>query len=133
MVTAYSASRARENLTTVQLKTSITWSKKIKQLAEIGEQIKMKIEKELDLKNNVVAVDGTKYLLSTVSFEWAGSFARQICGYDYETMLFGYNGNEVDYRDLYCERYSDKDEAEKRHNELLQLLKSGEKFWQEEE
>ncbi len=92
----------------------------------------MKIGREVDLKNNVV-VDGTKYLLSTVSFEWVGSLAHRICDYNYETMLFAYNGDEVNYRDLYCERYSVKKDAEKRHNELLQLLKSGEKFWQEEE
>lgn len=88
--------------------------------------------REVDIKNDVV-VAGTKLLLSTVSFEWVGTFAHKLCGYNYETMLFPYDGEVINYgKELYCERYADKESAEKRHNELLQLLNSGEKFWEEE-
>ncbi|MBR6636588.1 MAG: hypothetical protein IKK97_03970 [Phascolarctobacterium sp.] len=87
--------------------------------------------REVDIKNDVV-IDGIKYSLSTVSFEWIGSLGHKICGYNYETMLFAYDGDNLNWdEDLYCERYADKESAEKRHNELLQLLNKGEKFWEE--
>lgn len=79
---------------------------------------------DLDLKNDIV-IDGKKYLLSTVDLG--------ICCYggSYETMLFAYDENgEVDYGDLYCERYYTKDRAIQRHNELVERLKNGEKIWE---
>lgn len=89
------------------------------------------LAREVDLKNNV-EVDGAKYLLSTVSFEQVGCFHR-LYGYNYETILLAYDGDNLNWdEDLYCERYADKESAEKRHNELLQLLNKGEKFWEED-
>lgn len=80
---------------------------------------------DLDLKNDIV-IDGQRYLLSTVylGFTYFGG--------SYETMLFAYEGDEVDYTDLYCERYCVKEDAELRHVELVQLLNRGEKFWETE-
>ena len=76
---------------------------------------------ELDLKNDV-EVGGKKYLLSTVELPvWLG--------YKYETMLFAYDGENVNYLDLYCERYATKEEATNRHKHLLEKLKAGVKIW----
>lgn len=87
--------------------------------------------REVDLKNKVI-VNGQEYLLSTVSFEWEGSLAHRICGYNYETMLFPCKNEIVEYgKDLYCQRFNDKNEAEKHHAELLERLVKGEKFWEE--
>lgn len=85
-------------------------------------------EQDLDLKNDIV-IDGKKYLLSTVDLGvWC-------YGGRYESMVFAYDENgEVNYIDLYCDRYSTKAEAEIGHNALLTRLEAGEKFfWEEEE
>lgn len=80
--------------------------------------------KELDLKN-VVAVDGKKYMLSTVKLPYSGF------GYlPYETMLFAVKKGVVDYKDLYCERYADEQEARERHESLLKQLQNGERIWE---
>ena len=52
-------------------------------------------------------------------------------GYSFETMLFKLDKRGVMIpRDLYCERYDNKEEAEKHHHELVALLKDGVKIWE---
>ena len=88
------------------------------------------IKRKLNLKTDIV-VDGKKYLLSTVSFDWVDEAIRDFMGYSYETMLFLYkDNNEVNYRDLYCERYDIKEDAVQHHHELVERLKNGEKIWE---
>lgn len=85
----------------------------------------MTFGEDLDLKNDIV-IDGQKYLLSTVDL------GVPCDGGSYETMLFACEGDEVNYTDLYCERYDVREDAEKRHVELVQLLNNGERFWETE-
>jgi hypothetical protein len=45
-------------------------------------------------------------------------------------MVFKVNyKNEVNYNDLYCQRYYTQEEAEAGHKELLERAKHGERFW----
>lgn len=80
--------------------------------------------KELNLKN-VVAVDGKKYMLSTVKLPYSG-FGHL----PYETMLFAIKNGEVYCKDLYYESYATEQEARERHESLLKQLQSGEKIWE---
>ena len=54
------------------------------------------LNRELDLKTDIV-VDGKKYLLSTVSFDWADEAMRDFMGYSYETMLFLYKDPDISF------------------------------------
>lgn len=81
-------------------------------------------KRELDLKDNVV-IDGNKYLLSTVDLIFCHIGGR------FETMIFGYNGDgEINWADLYCNRYQTKEEAIDAHNKLLERLRNGERIWE---
>nr|DAL24981.1 MAG TPA_asm: hypothetical protein [Caudoviricetes sp.] len=67
---------------------------------------------------------GEVYLLSTVRLLDFLSDAQ------YETMVFKVNyKNEVDYNDLYCQRYYTQQEAEEGHKDLLLRAERGERFW----
>lgn len=64
------------------------------------------------------------YLLSTVRL--ADCYNRA----PYETMVFKVSRkNDVNYKDLYCQRYYTQEEAEAGHKELLERAKRGERFW----
>lgn len=80
-------------------------------------------KRELDLKDDVI-VDGKRYLLSTVDL------MIEHIGGKFETMLFGYKGNEINLSELYCNRYYNKQAAIAGHNELLERLQNGEKIWE---
>ena len=78
--------------------------------------------RDLDLKD-VVTFAGKEYLVSTVQLtDTAMTFDRLLFGISdiqrYETMIFAYNNGDLDYIDLYCERYDTKEEAIKGHNEI---------------
>lgn len=67
---------------------------------------------------------GKTYLLSTVRLFDCYNYTP------YETMVFKVNyKNEVNYNDLYCQRYYTQEEAEAGHKELLERAKHGERFW----
>lgn len=78
---------------------------------------------ELDLKD-VVAVNGKKYILSTVKllYIWSGYLP-------YETMLFKVQKGKAYFKDLYCEHHATEQEARERHECLLKQLQNGEKIW----
>lgn len=82
------------------------------------------MQKELDLKN-VVAVDGKKYMLSTVKLLYS-----RLGFPPYETMLFEFKRGNGCYKDLYCENYLTEQEARKRHECLLKQLQNGERIWE---
>lgn len=89
-------------------------------------------EERLNLKVRF-AIDGKKYLLSTVALpiDEITSMLFQIA--PFETMLFGIDENgRTNWNDLYCERYYSAEEAEARHKELAQKARNGVKFWEEE-
>ena len=78
--------------------------------------------RDLDLKD-VVTFAGKEYLVSTVQLtDTVVNFDRLLFGMSdiqrYETMIFVYNNGDLDYIDLYCERYDTKEEAIKGHNEI---------------
>ena len=82
------------------------------------------LNRELNLKADVV-IDGEKYMLSTVDL------VLEHIGGRFETMLFPYDGDEVNWGGvLYYQRYCTKEEAVAEHNELLKRLQNGEKFWE---
>lgn len=81
------------------------------------------LNRELNLKADVV-IDGEKYMLSTVDLVFEHIGGR------FETMFFPYDGDEVNWGELYCQRYCTKEEAVAEHNELLKRLQNGEKFWE---
>lgn len=54
------------------------------------------------------------YLVSTVDLGLDHSFGIGEPLY-YETMIFRHKNNQIDFSDLYCERYSTEDEARKGH------------------
>ena len=82
------------------------------------------LNRELNLKADVV-IDGEKYMLSTIDLR------LEHIGGRFETMLFPYDGDEVNWGVvLYHQRYRTKEEAVVEHNELLKLLQNGEKFWE---
>ena len=88
--------------------------------------------RDLDLKD-VVTFAGKEYLVSTVQLtDTAMTFDRLLFGISdiqrYETMIFAYNNGDLDYIDLYCERYNTKEEAIKGHNEIR---KGREDVWAE--
>ena len=75
--------------------------------------------RDLDLKD-VVTFAGKEYLVSTVQLtDTAMTFDSILFGmsdiHRYETMIFAYNNGDLDYIDLYCERYDTKEEAIKGH------------------
>ena len=64
-----------------------------------------------------VMYDGKKCLLSTVKLPYSNTW---------ETMLFAYEGDEVDYRELFCRRYNNMDDAAWGHFEVMgRLAKDG--------
>ena len=78
--------------------------------------------RDLDLKD-VVTFAGKEYLVSTVQLTTTVmTLDRFLFGMSdiqrYETMIFAYNNGNLDYTDLYCERYDTKEEAIKGHNEI---------------
>ena len=78
--------------------------------------------RDLDLKD-VVTFAGKEYLVSTVQLDTTVmALDRLLFGMSdiqrYETMIFAYNNGNLDYIDLYCERYDTKEEAIKGHNEI---------------
>ena len=65
--------------------------------------------RDLDLKD-VVTFAGKEYLVSTVQLTTTVmTLDRFLFGMSdmqrYETMIFAYNNGNLDYTDLYCERY----------------------------
>lgn len=78
--------------------------------------------RDLDLKD-VVTFAGKEYLVSTIQLTTTVmTLDRFLFGMSdiqrYETMIFAYNNGNLDYTDLYCERYDIKEEAIKGHNEI---------------
>ena len=78
--------------------------------------------RELDLKD-VVTFAGKEHHFSTVqltpTFMTLDRFLFGMSDIQrYETMIFAYNNGNLDYTDLYCERYDTKEEAIKGHNEI---------------
>jgi hypothetical protein len=64
-----------------------------------------------------VTYDGKKCLLSTVKLPFSEM---------YETMLFAYKGDKVNYRELFCKRYEDREDAAWGHFEAMgRLAKDG--------
>ena len=64
-----------------------------------------------------VTYDGKKCLLSTVKLPYSEM---------YETMLFAYKDDKVNYRELFCKRYNSKDDAAWGHFEAMgRLAKDG--------
>ena len=64
-----------------------------------------------------VMYDGKKCLLSTVKLPYSEM---------YETMLFAYKGDKVNYRELFCKRYNSMDDAAWGHFEAMgRLAKDG--------
>lgn len=78
--------------------------------------------RDLDLKDVVTFAD-KEYLVSTVQLtDTVMIMDRLLFGLPdtqkYETMIFAYNNGNLDYKDLYCERYYTKEEAIEGHNRI---------------
>lgn len=71
-----------------------------------------------DLKNEV---DG--FIISTVDLGINHNFGAGEPLY-YETMIFRKKGNDIDFADLYCERYPTEDEARKGHKRAIDYIKN---------
>jgi hypothetical protein len=77
------------------------------------------------VKQDKIKLDGKEFLVSTIDLGLDHSFGGGKPLY-YETMIFAIENGEVNFTDLYCNRYSTKEEAEKEHGVLLDKLANGE-------
>lgn len=57
------------------------------------------------------------YLVSTVDL-WFFDVGS------YETMIFKKENGEIDFRDLYCERYKTEEEAKEGHKKAIEYVKN---------
>ena len=63
------------------------------------------------------------YVVSTVDLGLDHSFGIGAPLY-YETMIFKKDGNNIDFHDLYCKRYSTEDEAREGHQKAIEYVKN---------
>ena len=89
------------------------------ELNEFGFRKDFDRNNRFDLKNEV-----NGYLISTVDLGLDHSFGDGPPLY-YETMIFKKDGEEINYLDLYCQRYSTEEEAMMGHNLVVKLVKNG--------
>jgi hypothetical protein len=75
-------------------------------------------ETRFDLKTEI-----NGYVVSTVDLGLDHSFGIGDPLY-YETMIFKKNGDSIDFRDLYCKRYSTEDEAREGHQKAIEYVKN---------
>lgn len=89
----------------------------MKDLEKYGFRKGFSFENRFDLKTEV-----NGYLVSTVDLGINYNFGEGKPLY-YETMIFKKDGEDIDYRDLYCERYSTEEEAKIGHNKAIEFAK----------
>lgn len=73
------------------------------------------------IKQEVIEFEGVEYYISTVDLGLDHSFGDGLPIY-WETMIFYNNG---EYRDLYCDRYTSKEEAQESHDLLVKDILAG--------
>lgn len=76
--------------------------------------------RSLNLKTDMKAPDGKRYLVSTVSMDVPAG----LIGYSHETMVFRYDDGEIN-GDRYCDRYQSTEEAEAGHARVVEALRAG--------
>lgn len=75
-------------------------------------------ENRFDLKTRV-----GDYEVSTVDLGLNHQFADSLPPLYYETMIFKVEDEKVNYRDLYCERYTTEEEARIGHQKAIDYVK----------
>lgn len=76
-------------------------------------------ENRFDLKTRV-----GDYEVSTVDLGLNHQFNDDLPPLYYETMIFKVDNDKVNFRDLYCERYSTEEEARIGHQKAIEYVKS---------
>lgn len=76
------------------------------------------LETRFDLKTEI-----NGYVVSTVDLGLDHSFGIGAPLY-YETMIFKKDGNNIDFHDLYCKRYSTENEAREGHQKAIEYVKN---------
>lgn len=89
----------------------------MKDLEKYGFRKGFSFENRFDLKNEI-----NGYLISTVDLGIDHSFGTEKPLY-YETMIFKKDGSDIDFNDLYCERYSTEEEAIKGHEKAIEYVR----------
>ena len=90
----------------------------MKDLEKFGFRKGFSFEDRFDLKTEV-----NGYLVSTVDLGINYNFGEGKPLY-YETMIFKKDGEDIDYSDLYCERYSTEDEAKIGHEKAIKYAET---------
>lgn len=79
-------------------------------------------EKNRIVKQECVTHDNKRYWVSTVDLGLNHQFGEGNPLY-YETMIFGVkDDDDIDYVNLYCDRYETREEAQKEHDEIIKLI-----------
>ena len=80
--------------------------------------------RELDLKSDV-ELKNKKYVVSTIDLFGVNHNFGEGEPLLFETMIFAYDeDNEVNFEDLYCDRYSTKEEAKIGHEEVIKNIET---------
>lgn len=90
----------------------------MKDLEKFGFRKGFSFEDRFDLKTEV-----NGYLVSTVDLGINHNFGEGKPLY-YETMIFKKDGKNIDYSDLYCERYSTEEEAKIGHKKAIEYAET---------
>lgn len=63
-----------------------------------------------------------KYIISTVDLGLNHQFNDDLPPLYYETMIFKKEKDVIDFRELYCERYTTEEEAKKGHDKAIEYV-----------
>lgn len=87
-------------------------------LEQFGFRKGFSYEDRFDLKTQV-----GDYLVSTVDLGINHQYVKELPPLYYETMIFKVKNEKVNYRELYCDRYTTEEEARIGHQEAIEWVK----------